>query len=84
MSKEQYHAERECIASKRFQARDKAFADILNGPDTLTRRWLIGYLETRVKPKMSELLRSVPLLVRPNQGMEATKQIHGLFEAEKE
>ena len=49
MSQEQYELEREEIASKRFQARDKAFADILNGPDTLTRRWLIGYLEQQQK-----------------------------------
>ena len=29
------------------EARDKAFADILNGPDTKTRRWLMKYLEEK-------------------------------------
>ena len=32
------------------EARDKAFADILNGPDTKTRRWLVKYLEKRYPP----------------------------------
>jgi hypothetical protein len=31
------------------QARDKAFADILNGPDTRTRRWLEKYLSKTLK-----------------------------------
>lgn len=33
------------------EARDKAFADILNGPDTRTRRWLVKYLEKQYPEK---------------------------------
>jgi len=33
------------VMERRAQARDKAFADILNGPDTKTRRWLVRYFE---------------------------------------
>lgn len=33
------------------QARDKAFADILNGPNNKTKRWLTGFLEKKHKKK---------------------------------
>jgi len=33
------------------EARDKAFADILNGPDNKTRRWLVKYLEKQYPEK---------------------------------
>lgn len=33
------------------EARDKAFADILNGPDNRTRRWLVKYLEKQYPEK---------------------------------
>lgn len=34
------------------QARDKAFADILNGPDDKTKQWLTGFLEKKYKEKI--------------------------------
>jgi hypothetical protein len=47
---EGYYGEEGCsIAERRGQARDKAFADILNGPDTKTRRWLVKYLDQKHK-----------------------------------
>jgi hypothetical protein len=40
------------------QGRDLAFADILNGEDNKTKRWLNSYLENKFK--MADLLKSVP------------------------
>lgn len=37
------------FTQRRQQARDKAFTDILNGPDTRTRRWLQKYLTRKYK-----------------------------------
>lgn len=71
------------IKRMRAENRDKAFADILNGPDNKRRRWLVQYLQNKLDKEKTELLKSVPPLVKPNQGMEATKQMHGLFEADK-
>ena len=43
---EGYTGEEGCtITQRREQARDKAFVDILNGPDSKTRRWLEKYIE---------------------------------------
>ena len=47
-----YYGEEGCsILVRRRQARDKAFKDILEGPETKTRRWLIKHLE---KTSLSE------------------------------
>ena len=37
------------FTQRRQQARDKAFTDILNGPDTITKRWLQKYLTRKYK-----------------------------------
>lgn len=43
-----YYGDEGCpINERRRQARDKAFADILDGPDTKTRRWLVKYLDAK-------------------------------------
>lgn len=45
-----YYGEEVCsLVQRRAQARDKAFADILNGPDTKTRRWLVMYMDRKHK-----------------------------------
>ena len=43
------------IPERRAQARDKAFADILNGPDDKTRRWLVSYLERKYPEKCGDV-----------------------------
>ncbi len=52
------------------QARDKAFADILNGPDNRTRRWLERYLKKQYPQNMRPDMQSVPPLEVPNRGMK--------------
>jgi len=45
-----YYGEEGCTITQRCrQARDKAFADILNGPDTKIKRWLQRYLTKKYK-----------------------------------
>ena len=45
-----YSGEEGCtINQRRQQARDKAFVDILNGPDSKTKRWLTKYLNAKHK-----------------------------------
>ena len=45
---EGYSGEEGCtITQRRQQARDKAFVDILNGPDSKTKRWLTKYLNMK-------------------------------------
>lgn len=47
---EGYTGEQGCtLTMRRQQARDKAFADILNGPDTKTKQWLQVYLMKKFK-----------------------------------
>lgn len=54
---EGYYGQDGCsIIERRNQARDKAFADILNGPDTKTRRWLVKYLDAKLDAKEKDKL----------------------------
>jgi len=47
---EGYTGEQGCtLTMRRQQARDKAFADILNGPDSKTKQWLQVYLMKKFK-----------------------------------
>lgn len=64
------------------QAFDKAAADILNGPDSKTRRWLEKHLQNTFNFEKNKVLKTVPSLVKPKQGMAAKKQMHELYEAE--
>ncbi|MCJ7483902.1 MAG: hypothetical protein MUO31_13165 [Thermodesulfovibrionales bacterium] len=59
------------------QARDKAFADILNGPDSTTRRWLEKYLEKQYTAKMLPDMKSVPS-ARVNVSNRRNEQIKKL------
>lgn len=71
------------IQRLRSENRDIAFDKILSGPDNRTRRWLVKYLEDKAASKKTELLKRAPPLVKPNQGAEITRQLHGLFEVDK-
>lgn len=44
-----YGEEGRSIPVRRRQAKERAFADILSGPDTKTRRWLERYLDAQAK-----------------------------------
>ena len=59
------------------EGRDLAFADILNGEDNKTRRWLMKYLEGQYGNMAAAIeLKSVPGKVNVNN--ERNKQINGL------